>query len=464
MKHSLLFLLSVLFFTACYKPAQDSRGSLYVQAVKKDLREKLSGDDYQNLDFKRMVATRADSNHFLLRLALQGKSMAEDFVLLKTDAAGNYLDGRIIHIKKEEPGMLEPSGSFSFNGRISINSLNRTSKLSSDIVQGFIVAFQDNYQKTSIAAAQLVEPAIVYLPEVMVFAYRHTDGRGSGSLGTLINLQSLFNNIGGGDYGRNYYSPLVDYSGGGGAGSYNLYSSHHAGLPVPDARTETYSEVIYEEPISVDFENNMAFPAIDVESYLKCFDKIPDEGARCSIEILADVPVDNDPEKLFNWQTGSPGHTFLQIQKTNGVQSVVQNIGFYPNQPWKVTLTPAPIEGKFADNGGHEFNAGLQMEVTPAQLQSVLTKIRYLARFVKYDIDEYNCTDFALDVFNEVRPRKLSVPLCDIPGGLTAAGTSTPQGLYSLLKTMKQTNDPEAANINIPGVKGYVANSSGLCR
>ncbi len=98
-------------------------------------------------------------------------------------------------------------------------------------------------------------------------------------------------------------------------------------------------------------------------------------------------------------------------------------------------------EGKFSDNGGHEFNVSLKMDLTAAQLQTVLTKIRSLVRFVRYDIDEYNCTDFALDVFNELRTNKLTIPLYDVPGGMTAAGTSTPQGLYNQLKAMKQSNE-----------------------
>ena len=61
-----------------------------------------------------------------------------------------------------------------------------------------------------------------------------------------------------------------------------------------------------------------------------CFENIPDEGAICSIELFADVPVNSDPMVGFNLQTGSPGHTFLQLHKQNGKYGVIQNIGFYP--------------------------------------------------------------------------------------------------------------------------------------
>jgi hypothetical protein len=122
------------------------------------------------------------------------------------------------------------------------------------------------------------------------------------------------------------------------------------------------------------------------------------------------------------------------------------------------------VNGKFCDNGGHELNASLKMIVSAENFKSILTEILYLCRFVKYDIDEYNCTDFALDVFNKVRPNKLVIPLYDIPGGMAAAGTRTPQGLYNQLKHMKQSNHPEASNIIIPGYKGWVADSKGPCK
>ena len=60
------------------------------------------------------------------------------------------------------------------------------------------------------------------------------------------------------------------------------------------------------------------------------------------------------------------------------MQSIQQNIGFYPNQGWKSIATPAPIPGKFVDNAGHEFNASLKMSLTPEELQSIINEMLYL--------------------------------------------------------------------------------------
>lgn len=286
------------------------------------------------------------------------------------------------------------------------------------------------------------------LPEVIVIGYRESSGGISYS--DWISLQGMF----GGGGGGGYYSPAGEYSGGGGnyGGGNGGYSGGGGGGSVHQV-----------PPIQIDFENQGENPAIDIETYLKCFANIPDAGAVCSIEIFADIPVDKDPNKLLNLSTASPGHTFIQIKKTNGTQSVMQNIGFYPKSGWKTALTPAPVDGKFVDNGGHEFNASFKMDLTPAQLQSAIIRMQNLARFIKYDIDEYNCSDFALDVFNEGRVDKLDIPLYDIPGSITGGGTRTPQGLYNKLKSMQQSGSAEASNISIPGYKGWVASSNGPC-
>ena len=76
-------------------------------------------------------------------------------------------------------------------------------------------------------------------------------------------------------------------------------------------------------------------------------------------------------------------------------------------------------------------------------------------------IDEFNSTDFALEVFNTIRDvdHKLLIPKYDIPGGMAPFGTSIPQGLFNLLTGMKKNGSSEASNILIPGYKGWVTNS-----
>jgi hypothetical protein len=211
----------------------------------------------------------------------------------------------------------------------------------------------------------------------------------------------------------------------------------------------------------VDIETQDVNAPIDVQKFINCFNAIPDAGSTCSIEIMADIPVDSDPNKIFNFDSKSPGHTFLNIKKSNGSQSVSQNIGFYPASGWKTILTNAPIDGKFVDNGQHEYNAGFKLSITPAQLQSALMEM-LRDRNSKYDIDNYNCTDWALDVFNAAGGN-FQIPLYDIPGNYPSTGTRMPNGVYNKLLQMKNSNDPRAGGIDIGFSKAFAGNSTGPC-
>ena len=204
-------------------------------------------------------------------------------------------------------------------------------------------------------------------------------------------------------------------------------------------------------------------PAIDIQKFINCFNSIPDAGATCKITIFTDIPVNNDPTKFFDWDNGSPGHTFIQFQKVNGSQQVSQNIGFYPASGWKTTISPAPIEGKFVDNHHHEFNASYEKTITPSQLQAGLMEMMH-RRTMRYDIDDNNCTDWAISVFNATLAGQeyLEIPLYNIPGGEAPYGTSTPQGLYNKFRQMQNAGGSQAQGVVIP-IIGWVGASSGPC-
>lgn len=464
MKHLLTFFFVFLYLTACKKEVSFTHtADKYLESVYVSLKDSVKAAEFVNLDFTKAVQSKINSDTSYLRIPFKGKMLQEEFVLLQTNERGRIDRGRIITLFESN---LSRKAGEAFNGAITLRHLSGQQAVHSEIRNGYILAFHQKQvllqnrlaQSSTEKIMSLVAPTYKDMPEVIVVGYRRSDG--GISYGDWINLQNTFGGSGGSASGSGscYYS-----SAGGGGGSNTGSSDDTYNDDRASIRDGSGRSVKQDPPILVDFEGQGNNPAIEIESYLKCFSNIPDAGAICSIEIFADIPVDKDPNKLLNASNGSPGHTFLQIKKANGFQSVMQNIGFYPISGWKTILTPAPVEGKFVDNSGHEFNASLQMNITPTQLQVVLTHILYLARFIKYDIDEYNCTDFALDVFNEVRVDKLDVPLYDIPGSITGGGTRTPQGLYNKLKSIQQSVSSEASNISLPGYKGWVAKSSGSC-
>lgn len=407
--------------------------------MKVQLKDSMTENDFEQLDFNRASITNYSQNDFsIVRVPLLNKSWLTDFVVLKIQSDSKISEGRIIHIDKSQDTATPPIR-LKFNGELFIYSLKRILLTESVVKNGYIVAFHLQVNSQTMVAP-VVEVPYTTLPDVVVVA-SYPPGYNGWIYTDWFNFTSFFNNgdPGGGGVGGYY----TDMSGGGGGGGSALEEKH---------------------PILIDYETVENLPSIDIKKYLQCFSNIPDAGATCTIKILTDIPVDNDPHAFFDWNNNSPGHTFLQITKANGSQMVQQNIGFYPMLDWKNILTTAPIDGKFVDNTQHEFNASLSMNLTPEKFNSTITHILYLANFIRYDIDGYNCTDFALDVFNHSRGgNQLTIPMYDIPGGTAPYGSATPQGLFNKLKDMKKQAGAEAANITIPGVKGFAGNSNGPC-
>jgi hypothetical protein len=436
MKPILTFLIIAFFVAGCKRTIETTQhNNGYLEQIMACLEDSVDAAVYDNLNFTGTILSQSESADLhIVNIPFKNKNLHE-FVLLQTDNSGTILQGRLITLSREkaEPG----SG---YNGKIVIQSLAKRVLVSSDIRNGYIIDLpKQGIRNPGLQASQPDQTKTSPSPDIVDIGTIQPNG--SISYSEWIKLVSMYY---WGNLDGNYYSPS-------GAGNYN-----------GDGGSGSPSEVPL---ILVGYETQISNPAIDIKTFIDCFSSIPDEGATCSIEIFADIPVDNDPNKLFDWETESPGHTFLQIKKSNGSRSIMQNIGFYPKTNWKSMLTPAPVDGKFVDNGGHEFNASFKINISPAKLQSALTQIAYLARFVKYDIDEYNCTNFALEVFNSVRhfDNKLVIPRYDIPGGMAPGGTCTPQGLYNELKRRKQSGNAEANNIVIPGYKGWVAKSNGPC-
>ncbi len=447
MKHLILISLISLLSLSCHKDdvKENNSENLILKHVKAPLKDSLSKADYAALNFDSCIITMLDNGKFdLLRVPFKGKSISNDFILLKVDKAGNFFRGLIIDIKGAR---IQKDRGVIFNGNINISSLDRTDNLSSPIVNGVITKFHPD-------KSFLRSQAQNVLPDVVVTCYIES-GRGI-SYSDWCNLSGLFGSNSGGSSG------VYSYMSGDNSGGGSNYGYHHSGSGYGSGSGSSGGGVGEDNTTLIDFEP-ISDQAIDVNSYLKCFSTIEDNGSSCSIEILTDIPVDTDPYKFFDWSNGSPGHTFLHLQKSNGDKIVSQYLGFYPKTGWKTIIDPSPIDGKFDDNGGHEFNASLIRNITADQLQGLIAKIGDVAKSSKYDIDNYNCTDFALELFNSVpNTNPIVIPRFTIPLGGWDNKTRTPQGVYIKLKSMKETNI-ESSNINMPTSKAFAGKSSGPC-
>ncbi|WP_205573341.1 hypothetical protein [Flavisolibacter nicotianae] len=447
MKQILLIALVALFVVSCQKDLQPSNND-YLETAKKALQDSLSATDFAALDFSKATRSSVDSTSFYaLRIPFKGKVSQEDFVFIKTNEKGKIEKGKIIHLQgKVTEDDSNPLKRKRWDGSVSITSLDRKAAIESPIVDGYITGFhrQNSYRTAS------QEPQGEMMPEVIITYVRTADYGYSWS--NMFMLQALLADGGGG--GGGYYGPLSGGSGGG--DPYNGGGGYGGGGGGSTGGGSSNDPVVL-----IDKESQDVNPAIDVQKYVKCFSNIPDAGSTCYIEISSDIPVDNNPNAFFDFSTMSPGHTFITISKSNGTQHVTQNIGFYPKSGYK-SMTYAPTAGKLVDNAKHEFNASLYMSLTPAQLSTVLLRIQQLSN-LNYDIDQYNCTDWALDIFNSVRTNKLEIPLYGLPDSPMTQSTRTPQGLYNKLQQMVNNNDPEKKNITIDIIKGYAGGSNGPC-
>jgi hypothetical protein len=413
-------LLFLFIIFSCQKDFQQPGFTVKVRA---ELQKRLSPGIFESLCFDSTSSTIEQDQHYF-RVGFRNEPFAQHFVLLRVNESGSILSGQLVSMQTT----IENS---ECNGNIVVTGLDGKLMVENPIRNGFI-------QKKQLLR-DMILPGDVgsSLPEVILVSTY------SSNVNTLLA----------------YYS-LAGFSGYTSAG--NTYSTSKPATTVnPDKTDHVTGAATSTSTIRVDFESAQTKSGIDLLAYLRCFTAVPDAGAQCSIEILSDIPVDGHPEDLFNWNEGSPGHSFIRLQKTDGTNSVVQFIGFYPDLAWK-SLSTAPVVSKFVDNGGHEFNASLKMNLTATQLQAVINEIAR-RRNDKYDIDEYNCTDWALAIFNLQRANKLTIAKYSLPGGQTRSGTSTPQALYQELKSIRILGGADAPNVNIPGVKGYVASSKGPC-
>lgn len=434
MKHLIVAAVITLFLFSCKKesflPVNDgSKGSLFFQHVKAQLKDSLSTNDYTSIDINQMFKSKdAQSQNCFVRIAFQKKNIANDFLLLKTDNLGNINQGKIIHVDNSE--INEATHTVSFQGKFVICSLDRNTLVTKEVVDG-------RWKRTTDPTSKMPEdPAGEQdLPPVVVTTYSFD-----------------------GSYTGNWYWLGGFYNAGCCAGGGNTYTYVNSGGGGSSNNDDDAIDVEYE------LDDN---EAINVTDYIKCFNSISDVNASFKITLLSDLPVNGDPSKLFDWSKNSPGHSFIQLNKSGGGKTIQQNFGFYPEFGWKAPFNVS-VDSKMVDNAGHEFNASLTLTVSSSQFQAALNKIQALSGN-NYNITTWNCTDFALSVFNAagivpLTIPKFAIPTSEYPLPHHVALSSTPQGLFDEIKMLQTSRNTSYGTTDIPGVCGYVGDSHGSCK
>ncbi|WP_316794734.1 hypothetical protein [Pedobacter frigoris] len=189
------------------------------------------------------------------------------------------------------------------------------------------------------------------------------------------------------------------------------------------------------------YELIVASDSIILEDEFECFENVPTNANTVyGIKICADVPVNSNPNALVNTAL-EPGHTFIELTKTNGSTTVTKTIGFYPEKYKKAALQQT-VKGMVVDNEAHAYDASFSMTVDHSQFETILSTAKIKGK-KNYDMTDYNCTTFALDVFN-------SFGMWVVVADWTGAGTGknyrkTPNGLYNAIKFKVQYSVPGAS-------------------
>ena len=414
----------------------------YLNSVQTYLKQHMDSVKFNEINFEYALLSK-ESSAWYLRFGYRNHRISERFLLLSTGSLGQVNGAREVILKKDQ--FLD----WVFNGTIQINSLQGDVLSENKISNGFMI--NDRVRQPGKPTVNRVSenmfiipaPPVEDLPEVFVIGYLPAGSVGGGGLsyGSYLSLSGLIG-TGGGSGGSGPSAGAGTYPGtdvpiGGGSGTYSPLQ--------PAERDPSASRTLTGRPVLVNMENSYTKAAIDLAAFLKCFTSIPDAGAGYSINLMVDLPVNSDPAQVFNPFSGATGHVFLELIKTNGSQTITQNVGFTATKPMTAMLSNASVAGKMVDNAGHKYNAILLMQVNNAQFKMALTQLTLLAPG-NYDIVNFNCVDFALRVVNSFRiSTPLNISKYILPGMTQAI--STPEALYYLLDDLKRGASADAPHI-----------------
>ncbi|MEP7319992.1 MAG: hypothetical protein ABI921_14650 [Panacibacter sp.] len=428
----LIILLANLVFYSCKKESVNTAlpQTTYFAAIDKYLQENLQQADYNQIDLKNSITGSPDSGRTVfVHVPFKGIDIENNFIFLQTDKEGNCTGSSILQYVPANNSMA------SFTDSVTINKIDKSDTKELLLNQG----------KAVINLVQSVLPTTPYdgLPPVTVTAYIPSQSTYTPTY--LISTGALIygnnNGVGGNNGGNNggnpgyasagYYTPIT------GGGS-NPGTQVSGGIP-----NGTVVKVEFDHPETKDAE--------DINKIFNCFNSIPEAGAKYSLKLCVDVPINTSPYSPVD-DALSPGHTFLVLTKTNGSQTITKSFGFYPSVGWKSLLNP--VDGKIVNDAQHEINASLEMpNLTQANFNTIKSNAIGLVT-KKYDLGLYNCSNYALDVFNSVRPANpINVNVLvrnivfDYTGVVTINVNKSPQMTYKSLFDKFENGDSESNNL-----------------
>lgn len=169
-------------------------------------------------------------------------------------------------------------------------------------------------------------------------------------------------------------------------------------------------------------------PIVDIQDYLDCLNV----SAKAKLTIYVDQPVANSNRVVSN--SGDVGHTYINITQGNNSSSM----GFYPENSGKPGTTDS---GAYGDDAYRDFDVSISTEISASQLSAIMDYITNNSN--GYDLYDFNCTDFALDI--------AELAGLNLPDNYRSYGTKGGSSPGQLGQDIRNMNLPEGASRNTTG-------------
>lgn len=422
MRNALFLIFLIVFISSCQKSVQNlnklDSEEVFFTTVREKIATAFIDEDLADLDYSRIVKSKLINGRYYVRIAYKGRSVSEMYLSIITNSELGIMEASVVEIS----GLKKPN---ILSARISdiVFDVKRRNLFDKKIdfyrvKNGYSLKINtwglrsDSEEAPDTDVNQDFLPEN-YLPPVIVVGYIHSD-------------------FGGGGGGFTFFIGTPGIEGGGGS-----------------QVAQTYDPVtgdVGNQLLEIEFP--MPKPKADLKKLLSCFSGVSSYGnVSYSVKLCADLPVNSNSNAYFN-SSLSPGHSFLTLSKVNGDQQITQSVGFYPGDNGEVN--------QIKDNGLNEFNASITMNLNEAQFKVLLQQLELLSNRV-YSLNDFNCTDFALQAFNSIRSNPIAVSEMEIYVGYPGVNSSvvaafsgtSPQSLFNKLNELKNAGGVESANILI---------------
>lgn len=185
--------------------------------------------------------------------------------------------------------------------------------------------------------------------------------------------------------------------------------------------------------------------AIDLKEALKGFANVP-SNSNTKFSITIHVHSAHEGFPAHEYWNGDPGHAFITLSKVNGNQSYRLSFGFYPKIDSWITMTKQPVTsgiGEESMNDQRRSDIRYTLNVTGDRFSAAIYMAELLSERA-YSLSNFNCTDYAIGVFNmgfnnSTSGNKLNVPDSNI-------GYTTPAGLYQTLDNLRINGNTSISN------------------